>query len=132
MRHLDIAVCGCGPAGLAVATLLQRAGHRVRIFERFATPRAVGSGLILQPTGLGVLAEMGLARELMALGARIDRLFGRVLPSNRVVLDVRYSALGSGWHGVAVHRSALFEVLYREAIAANVEIVPGTEVGAVD
>ncbi len=132
MRHLDIAVCGCGPAGLAAATLLQRAGHRVRIFERFATPRAVGSGLILQPTGLGVLAEMGLARELIALGARIDRLFGRVLPSNRVVLDVRYSALGSGWHGVAVHRSALFEVLYRAAIAASIEIVAGTEIGAID
>src|SRR5688572_32880725 len=102
MRHLDIAICGCGPAGLAAATLLRRVGHRVRIFERFAIPRAVGSGLILQPTGLGVLAEMGLARELITLGARIDRLFGRVLPSNRVVLDVRYSALGSGWHGLAV------------------------------
>ena len=88
--------------------------------------------MILQPTGLGVLFEMGLARDLMAVGARIDRLFGRVLPSNRVVLDVRYSALGSGWHGVAVHRSALFDILYRAAIAANVEIVPGTEIGAAD
>ena len=104
----------------------------MRIFERFATPRAVGSGLILQPTGLGVLSEMGLARDLMALGARIDRLFGRVLPSNRVVLDVRYSALGSGWHGLAVHRSALFDILRRAAIAANVEIVSGTKIGAVD
>jgi salicylate hydroxylase len=55
-----------------------------------------------------------------------------VLPSNRVVLDVRYSALGSGWHGVAVHRSALFGVLYRAAIAATVEIVSGTEIGAID
>jgi salicylate hydroxylase len=132
MQPLEIAVCGCGPAGLAAATLLQRAGHRVRIFERFETPRAVGSGLILQPTGLGVLAEMGLARDVIALGARIDRLFGRVLPSNRVVLDVRYAALGSGWHGVAVHRSALFDILHRSAIKANVEIVPGTEIGAID
>lgn len=132
MQRLDIAVCGCGPAGLVAATLLQRDGHRVRIFERFATPRAVGSGLILQPTGLGVLSELGLARDVIALGARIDRLFGRVLPSNRVVLDVRYSALGSGWHGLAVHRSALFDVLHRAAIAANVEILPATEIGAID
>ena len=91
---LEIAVCGCGPAGLAAALLLSRGGHRVRIFERFDTPRPVGSGLILQPTGLGVVAEMGLIGETLALGARIDRLFGRVLPSNRVVLDVRYGALG--------------------------------------
>jgi 2-polyprenyl-6-methoxyphenol hydroxylase-like FAD-dependent oxidoreductase len=75
---------------------------------------------------------MGLAREVIALGARIDRLFGRVLPSNRVVLDVRYSALGSGWHGVAVHRSALFEVLHRAAIAAGVEIVPDTDIREID
>lgn len=132
MQSLDIAVCGCGPAGLAAATLLQRAGHRVRIFERFETPQPVGSGLILQPTGLGVLAELGVVRDVMSLGARIDRLFGRVLPSNRVVLDVRYSAIGSGWHGVAVHRAALFDVLYRAAVAANVEIVPGTEIDAIN
>ncbi len=132
MKHLDIAVCGCGPAGLAAALLLQRAGHRVRIFERFERPRPVGSGLILQPTGLGVLSEMGVVGEIVALGARIDRLFGRVRPSNRVVLDVRYAALGQGWHGVAVHRAALFEVLHRAAVGADVEIVPGMEVGAID
>lgn len=104
----------------------------MRIFERFTTPRPVGSGLILQPTGLGVLAELGLVRDVMALGAHIDRLFGRVLPSNRVVLDVRYSALGAGWRGLAVHRAALFEVLHGAAVAAGVEIVPGTDVGGVD
>lgn len=132
MKHLDIAVCGCGPAGLAAALLLRRAGHRVRIFERFEHPRPVGSGLILQPTGLGVLSEMGLVGEVLALGARIDRLFGRVRPSNRIVLDVRYGALGRGWHGVAVHRAALFGVLHRAALAADVEVVPDTEIGSID
>src|SRR5436190_3359988 len=130
MKLLDIAVCGCGPAGLGAALLLRRAGHRVRIFERFETPRPVGSGLIVQPTGLGVLAEMGLDAELTSLGARIDRLYGRVLPSNRVVLDVRYEAMGPGWHGVAVQRTALFAMLHRAALAMGVQITPGVEIGS--
>ena len=75
-QRLDIAVCGCGPAGLAAALLLHRSGHRVRIFERFATPQPVGSGLLLQPTGLGVLHELGLSQRILELGARIDRLYG--------------------------------------------------------
>jgi salicylate hydroxylase len=132
LKPLDIAICGCGPAGLAAALLLGRAGHRVRMFERFETPRAVGSGLILQPTGMSVLQELGLDGELTALGARIDRLFGRVLPSNRVVLDVRYAALRGGCHGVAVQRTALFGILYRAVAAAGVEITPGVEIGGVD
>jgi 2-polyprenyl-6-methoxyphenol hydroxylase-like FAD-dependent oxidoreductase len=131
MKQLDIAVCGCGPAGLAAALLLHRTGHRVRIFERFETPRPVGSGLIIQPTGLGVLAEMGLVDQALTLGTRIDRLFGRVTPSNRIVLDVRYEALGSGWHGLAMHRAALFGILHRAIAAAGVEIKPGVEVGTV-
>ena len=97
------------------------------MFERFETPRPVGSVLIIQPTGLGVLRELGLIEQALALGARIDRLFGRVVPSNRVVLDVRYSALGVGWHGLAMHRAALFNLLHRAIVVAGVPVVAGVE-----
>jgi salicylate hydroxylase len=127
----DIAICGCGPAGLTAALLLHRSGNRVRIFERFAAPHPVGSGLILQPTGLAVLAELDLAAGISSLGARIDRLFGRVTPSNRVVLDVRYESLGPGWHGVAVHRSALFDLLHDAAIARGIEITPAVSISGI-
>lgn len=129
MGVLDIGVAGCGPAGLAVALLLARDGHRVRLYERFETARPVGSGLMIQPTGQAVLAEMGLLPGLAAAGARIDRLFGRAEPSGRTVLDVRYEWLGaSGAHGIGVHRATLFGLLHRAALAAGIPIETGRTV----
>ncbi len=128
----DIAICGCGPAGLAAALLLHGAGNRVSLFERFESPRPIGSGLILQPTGLAVLAELGLIDGVIDLGTRIDRLFGRVAPSNRVILDVRYGAMGPNWHGIAIHRSALFGLLHEAVTSRRIHITPAVTVARVD
>jgi len=125
-KTLSIAICGCGPAGLSAALFLHRAGHRVCVFDQFERPGPVGSGLILQPTGLAALEALGLREQVLRLGARIERLFGRAVPSQRVVLDVRYEAMGARWHGVAIHRAALFDVLHRTAQAEHIPIVPAT------
>jgi 2-polyprenyl-6-methoxyphenol hydroxylase-like FAD-dependent oxidoreductase len=132
MKTLDIAIAGAGPAGLAAALFLKRAGHRVTIFERFEQPEAVGSGLILQPTGLTVLGELGLFDEISALGSRIDRLYGADARSGRPVLDVRYSAQRGGRHGVAVHRAALFNTLHAAALREDIPIETGSEIASLD
>jgi len=124
-----IAIAGCGIAGLACAAMLAREGERVTVFDRLETPRPLGSGLILQPVGLAVLDEIGSGADVRALGAPIRRLFGRVCPSDRVVLDVRYRHLGGPVReGLAVHRGALFEALYHAALKAGVEIAAGREI----
>ncbi|WP_054308148.1 NAD(P)/FAD-dependent oxidoreductase [Mesorhizobium sp. 1M-11] len=129
---LDIAVAGAGPAGLAAALYLHRAGHRVTIFERFHEPSPVGSGLILQPTGLTVLADLGLLDAILALGSRIERLHGADAASGRTVLDVRYNARPGGRFGLAVHRAALFGVLYRAVREVGISIETGIELDALE
>lgn len=129
---LDIAIAGAGPAGLAVALYLLRAGHKVTVFERFDAPKPVGSGLILQPTGLTVLNDLGLLPDILALGARIERLYGADAASGRTVLDVRYDALRGGRFGLAVHRAALFGVLFDAAKKAAVPIETGVELAGLD
>lgn len=132
MKPLDIAVAGCGPAGLAAALFLARVGHRVTLFDQFREPRPLGSGLILQPTGLAVLSELGLYGQILPLGQRIDRLYGRVASTRRIVLDVKYSALGPDVFGLAVHRSALFSVLYDAAGHESIALETGRKVVGLD
>jgi 2-polyprenyl-6-methoxyphenol hydroxylase-like FAD-dependent oxidoreductase len=129
MRPLDIAVAGCGVAGLACAILLRRQGARVVVHDRLERPRPLGSGLILQPVGLRALDEIGVGARLRELGAPIARLYGK--SGRRIVLDVRYDALGGrAPPGLSVHRGALFGVLYDAARDAGAEIEPGRAVVA--
>jgi salicylate hydroxylase len=132
MGVYDIGVAGCGPAGLAAALLLARDGHRVRLYERFEAPRPVGSGLMLQPTGLAVLRELGLAERATAAGQAIDRLFGKAEPAGATVLDVRYAWLRTpGLGGIGIHRAALFGLLHDAVTAGAVPIETGRAVRGV-
>jgi salicylate hydroxylase len=126
MQHLQIAIAGCGPAGLAAALLLHRDGHHVTLFDRFDAPRPVGSGLMIQPTGYAVLQKLGLADTLLDLGARVSRLHGEAGNSGRVVLNVRYEALGTqAGFGIGVHRATLFALLHDAVTAEGIDVETG-------
>ncbi len=127
----DIAVIGAGVGGLAVATLLARAGHRVTVLERFDEPKPVGSGLMLQPTGLAALGRLGLREEIAALGARVTRLRGTT-DRGATVFDLGYEDLAPGLHAVAVHRAALHGVLWRAFAASGARIGTGCQVAAIE
>jgi len=111
-----IAIIGCGPAGLSAAIALHDAGQHVSIHEQFDQPGPVGSGLMLQPTGLDVLQRWGIRQHAESLGQRIDGMLGKVAPDGKVVLDIQYRALGTKngnvTYGVAIHRASLFHVLF--------------------
>ncbi|MGB3627330.1 MAG: NAD(P)/FAD-dependent oxidoreductase [Henriciella sp.] len=109
---LNIAVCGAGVGGLAAAILMARSGHTVTIVEQFDEAQPVGSGLMLQATGLAVLRKMGLEADIAALGSRLDRLWGLSQPSGRPVLDVRFEKLREGLFGLGVQRPMLFDQLF--------------------
>ncbi len=125
MKTLHIGIAGAGPAGLAAALMLSRRGHRVEILERFDAASPVGSGLMLQPTGLTVLNTLGLLQPMLVLGSRIDRLYGADAKSGRTVLDVRYDALAGGRFGLAVQRAALFNTLHDAVAAAGLPVKTG-------
>lgn len=125
---LSIAVCGAGPAGLAAACFLHDAGHRVRLLERVPEPRPIGAGLMLQPAGLAALGRIGALDAALGYGQRIDGLYARSEPSGRVVFDLSYAAVDPALHGLAIHRAAIFDVLWQAAASRRIPVETGVEV----
>ncbi|MBL9049779.1 MAG: FAD-dependent monooxygenase [Tabrizicola sp.] len=120
MTRYQIAITGAGIGGLAAAALLSHEGHEVTLFERFTTPRPLGSGLVVQPVGLAVLDRLGAGDEARALGAPIRRMLGHA--GERTILDARYP---SGQSGLALHRASLFHCLWHAALKAGVTPLTG-------
>ena len=127
-----IGVGGAGPTGLAFALMAARRGDRVVIHERFTEPRPVGSGFLLQPTGLAVLKALELDESVRAKGAVLRRLYGERASDGRAVLDVAYAELKGGDTALGLHRASLFEVLYRACVEAGVVFETGFEVTGAD
>lgn len=127
-----IGIAGAGVGGLASAILLSRAGHRVVVFDQFEAAGPVGSGLMLQETGLTILAALGLREAAEALGSPIARLWGVSSETGRAVLDVRYSALREGLRGIGIQRAALFDLLLVAAREAGAEIVLASRIGSAE
>lgn len=126
---LDIAIVGYGTAGQAAAVYLARQGHRVRVYERSTQLGPVGAGLLLQPTGMSVLVELGLFDRALACGAPVHRLVGVNLAGRRV-MDMRYRDLDPNGFGLGMQRGTLFELL-KSGFARQDGIVTGSEMVAV-
>ncbi|MEM9939582.1 MAG: NAD(P)/FAD-dependent oxidoreductase [Pseudomonadota bacterium] len=131
-NSLQIAIVGSGIGGLAAATLLARSGHSVRVFDQFDAPKPIGSGLMLQQTGLAVLGELGLRARMETLGSRIDRLWGLTTPALRPVLDVQYHKWKSDLYGIGVQRGLVFNSLLETALSSGVELVPNTLISGLE
>lgn len=105
-----IAVIGSSVAGATAALLASKhLGASIKVFERVSNPRAVGAGFLLQPTGLSVLSQTGLLSDVQAAGARVNRLYGET-STGSTVLDLQYSKLGKGLHGLGVDRGKVYKI----------------------
>jgi 2-polyprenyl-6-methoxyphenol hydroxylase-like FAD-dependent oxidoreductase len=108
---MRIAIVGYGTAGQAAAIFLARDGHDVEVFERSPELKPVGAGFLLQPTGLGVMSQLGLREAAIARGARIERLHGANAEGRRV-MDMRYADHAPKSFGLGMTRGALFALLH--------------------
>lgn len=124
---LRIAIVGSGTAGPAAAIYLARAGHAVTLFERAPQKLPVGAGFMLQPTGMAVLHQLGLAEALRPQIATISKLYCRT-KSGRVLLHLSYEELGSGLFGAGTHRATLLDLLLAAAQNAGADILWNTHI----
>ena len=123
----DIGIVGAGFAGAAAALFLAERGHSVTLYEEAAEPQPVGAGILMQPLGLSVLADLGLLAGALERGSRVEALVCSTR-SGRRVLDLSYRDLFEDWFGLGMHRGALFELLHSQLAARGVRLVTGASV----
>ena len=119
---MKIAIVGCGIGGLTAASFLADYGNEVIVFDQFAEPAPVGSGLVIQPVGFEVLRKLGIADRALQKGACGYRMLGLETDSGRKVLDVSYGELGGANFGLGIHRASLFDILFRATKQRRVNI----------
>ncbi len=113
----DCAIVGAGPAGALAATILARAGVRVRLFDRATFPRPKLCGDTLNPGALGVLRRHV---DVASLIAGSDAIEGMVITGPRGVA-VR-AAYGGGMAGRAITRDALDHWLVQRAVESGANL----------
>jgi flavin-dependent dehydrogenase len=126
MTDATALVVGGGPAGSVAATMLARAGVRVRLIDRARFPRPKLCGDTLNPGALALLRrfEEGERHDLVgALRVRALPLSGMTVtgPGDATVT----ADYGEGVEALSVSRSVLDLLLLERAAAAGVEIVEG-------
>lgn len=125
--RFDIGIVGAGFAGAAAALFLAERGHRVTLYEEAEKPAPVGAGILMQPSGLSVLADLGLLQGALERGSRVEGLVCTTA-SGRKVLDLSYRDLFADWYGLGMHRGALFELLHGQLPLRGVTLVTGASV----
>lgn len=120
---LDVVIVGAGPAGAVAATVLARAGARVRLVDRARFPRDKLCGDTVNPGTIGLLRALGLADRIEARGLPVDGML--ITGADGVAVEGRYPG---GLQGRAIVRRELDWSLLQQAIAAGAAFEPWTSV----
>ncbi|MEZ9345698.1 FAD-dependent monooxygenase [Vibrio splendidus] len=114
-QRLKVAIIGAGLNGLALALSLRKFGIKARIYEKAAQPRADGTGIIMWPEGMQVLAALVGVDKVKAACNQVDTistLTATGLPIN--TLNMSDSPSKANAPIGLFHRSRLYQLLLNE------------------
>jgi 2-polyprenyl-6-methoxyphenol hydroxylase-like FAD-dependent oxidoreductase len=115
-------IIGAGIAGPVTAIFLRKAGIDAQLFEAWPYSTGIGGGLQIAPNGMHVLAEIGLADELIRHGSVAESFDfysqgGARLGSINQNMQQRF-----GQPAVNMRRATLNEAIVNKAWCADVEL----------
>ncbi|KJC35979.1 monooxygenase [Bradyrhizobium sp. LTSP885] len=115
-------IIGAGIAGPVTAMFLRRAGIEAELYEAWPYSTGIGGGLQIAPNGMHVLAELGLADELISRGSIAESFdfysqAGKKLGSLNRNMRERF-----GQPAVNMCRATLSETLIDKAWSASVGV----------
>jgi flavin-dependent dehydrogenase len=126
-QDADVIVVGGGPAGSVTAALLAERGRRVLLLDKARFPRHKACSEYVNAAGRRLLVELGLERDLDALGAhRMEAMLIHAPGGRRFLAD--FAAVEPGATALGLSRLRLDGLLLDRARAAGVEVHEGAHV----
>ena len=128
MSKHKIAIIGGGITGLTIACLLKQENFDVKVFEKFSNPTQIGASLLIQPSGLYVLSQLGIGDSLIENGGIIHSLIGMDYNSQHTVLNINYKhdkchkQPQYQYFGIGIYRQYLLQKLYHSSQTLEVPI----------
>jgi len=110
-----ILVVGGGIGGLATAVALHQRGLDCRVYEQSSQIRELGVGINTLPHAIGVLADLGLLKQLDAVAVRTYELIYMNRLGQEIWRELRGLDAGHEVPQFSIHRGALQGVL-RDAV----------------
>lgn len=125
---INVIVCGGGIAGLTVALFLKTKGFSCQVFEVKEDKRTTTSGINLSPSGIRVLAELGLDGVLQERSQVIRRM--RMLNTEGIeYASLEFKGVEQYGHDyLAMTRQVLHEVLMGKAREMHIPIRFGSKI----
>jgi 2-polyprenyl-6-methoxyphenol hydroxylase-like FAD-dependent oxidoreductase len=114
-RSRKALIIGAGIAGPVAAILLKKAGFDVAVYEAYSYSTCIGGGLQIAPNGMRVLAEAGVADELIRGGSVCEGLDFYSQAGSRLGSVNRNMAQRFGQPSVSMRRAFLNEVVVDKA-----------------
>jgi len=114
MKQYRILIAGAGLGGLAAASCLMKAGHRVEIHEQAPQLGEVGAGIQISANAMHVLRDLGLERAIRAVGVSPGAYVFRLHDTGEVIQRFSLSEEHERMHGAPytqLHRADLHDLL---------------------
>jgi 2-polyprenyl-6-methoxyphenol hydroxylase-like FAD-dependent oxidoreductase len=121
-RSRKALIIGAGIAGPVTAILLKKAGFEAAVYEAFPYSTGIGGGLQIAPNGMRVLAEVGLASELMRGGSVCESIDFYSQSGTRLGSVNRSMVQRFGLPSVSMRRAMLNEAIVDKAWSSCVEM----------
>jgi 2-polyprenyl-6-methoxyphenol hydroxylase-like FAD-dependent oxidoreductase len=115
-------IIGAGIAGPVSAIFLKRAGVDAQVFEAWPQSTGIGGGLQIAPNGMHVLAEIGLADEMIRRGSVAEAFDFFSQSGARLGSINRNMQQRFGQPAVNMCRTTLLEAILATARRENVEV----------
>jgi 2-polyprenyl-6-methoxyphenol hydroxylase-like FAD-dependent oxidoreductase len=121
-RSRKAIIVGAGIAGPITAIFLKRAGIDAQVFEAWPYSTGIGGGLQIAPNGMHVLAEIGLADEMIRRGSIAESFDFYSQSGARLGSINRNMKQRFGQPAVNMRRATLNEGILAKAQRENVEV----------